>query len=95
MTKAAFSALIAGAAAPPGDPRALTAQQIADIWDDLEQPGGTLKEAIRNHLNAQQAPLAPVPETGSPALASPGMAGAGEPQPPAFMGPPIEEMMGA
>ena len=95
MTKASFSALIAGAAAPPGDPRALSAQQIADIWDDLEKPGVTLKEAIRNHLTDQQAALAPVPETGAPALASPGIAGAGEPQPPAFNGPPLQELMGA
>jgi hypothetical protein len=96
MTKAAFSALIASAAAPPGDPRAITPQQIADIWDEMEQPDGSLKEAIRKHMTPAQQPLAPVAETGSPALSSPGVAGVGEPQPPSFAGaPPIDELLGA
>jgi hypothetical protein len=95
MQKAAFSALIAGAAAPPGDPRALTADQIVAIWEDLEKPGG-LKAALKNHLTQQQQMLMQPPETGAPALASPGMAGAGEPQqPPPFQGPPLEELLGA
>lgn len=95
MTKAAFSAIVAGAAAPPGDPRALTVDQITAIWEDLEKPEGSLKDALRNHLKAQQTALAPVPETGSPALASPGAAGVGEPQqPPPFTGaPPLEELL--
>ena len=96
VTKAASSAIIAGAAAPPGDPRAITPQQIADIWDELESPEGSLKEAIRKFLTPENQPLAQVPETGPPALSAPGTAGAGEPQPPSFQGaPPLEELLGA
>ena len=63
--------------------------------EDLEKPGG-LKAALRNHLEAQQQMLMQPPPTGAPALASPGIAGAGEPQqPPPFQGPPLEELLGA
>jgi hypothetical protein len=62
----------------------------------MEQPDGSLKEAIRKHMTPAQQPLAPVAETGSPALSSPGVAGVGEPQPPSFAGaPPIDELLGA
>jgi hypothetical protein len=94
MEKAAFSGIIASAAAPPGDPRALPLDQLAAIWDELEKPDGTMKEAIKLFM-PQQAPMAPPPQMGAPALASPGIAGAGEPQqPPPFAGPPLEELVG-
>jgi hypothetical protein len=94
MEKAAFSGIVASAAAPPGDPRALPLDQLAAIWDELEKPDGSLKEAIKLFM-PQQAPLAPPPQMGAPALASPGIAGAGEPQqPPPFAGPPLEELVG-
>jgi hypothetical protein len=95
MEKAAFSGIVASAAAPPGDPRALPLDQLAAIWEELEKPDGSLKEAIKLFM-PQQAPLAPPPQMGAPALASPGIAGAGEPQqPPPFQGPPLAELTGA
>ena len=96
MTKAGLSGIIAGMAAPPGDPRGITLEQLDAMWEEIESPEGNLRTALRKHLTDQQQALAPVPETGSPALTAPGVAGAGEPQPPSFAGaPPLEELLGA
>jgi hypothetical protein len=95
LNKAAQSGIIAGTAAPPGDPRGISLQQLVAIRKELDNPDGTIWDAIAQHLTDQQQALVPTPETGPPALGSPGIAGAGEPQPPTFAGPPIEELLGA
>jgi hypothetical protein len=91
LQKAVFSGLVAGAAAPPGDPNKITVPQLAAIWEELQKPDGDLMTAIKMH--AESVPLQQPQQPQMPGSAtSPGIAGAGEPAP-AFSGPALDQVL--
>jgi hypothetical protein len=76
---------------PPGTPGAITPEQIAKVDELLEKEGTTLREAL---LEATaRVPMAPPPQAGPLNPASPGLAGAAEPNQPApFNAPSLADL---